>query len=174
MAFQVSNEVSYNEIARLVGADNQTVGKYIDLMEKAFIIHRIHALKRNLRNEIRRGVKVYFWDNGILNAIIGNFNELGSRSDVGALWENFVISERRKYLANYGINARSYFWRTTQQQEIDYVEEVNAAFSVYEIKWNPLRKVSFCKSFIENYPINQTGLTNPKSIGDWIGDSETL
>ncbi len=174
LAFQVGNEVSYNEIARMVGADNQTVEKYIDLMEKAFIIHRLHALKRNLRNEISRGVKVYFWDNGILNAIIGNFNELSSRSDVGALWENFVISERRKYLANNGINARSYFWRTTQQQEIDYLEEENAAFSAYEIKWNPLRKVSFCKPFIEKYPINETGVINPKSIGDWIGDSAAI
>jgi predicted AAA+ superfamily ATPase len=171
LAFQVGNEVSYNEIARLVGADNQTVEKYIDLMEKAFIIHRLPALKRNLRNEISRGVKVYFWDNGILNAIIGNFNDLSSRSDVGALWENFVVSERKKYLANSSIYARSYFWRTTQQQEIDYVEEINAAFSAFEIKWNPNRKVSFSKPFIENYPILETGVINPKTIGDWIGDS---
>ena len=171
LAFQVGNEVSYNELARLVGADNQTVEKYIDLMEKAFIIHRLPALKRNLRKEISRGMKVYFWDNGILNAIIGNFNELSSRSDVGALWENFVISERRKYLANNGIYARSYFWRTVQQQEIDYVEEMNAAFSAYEIKWSHTRKVSFSKPFIENYPILETGVISPKTMGDWIGES---
>jgi len=171
VAFQVGNEVSYNEIAQLVDADRQTVEKYLDLMEKAYIIHRLPALKRNLRNEIKRGIKIYFWDNGILNAVIGNFNEISSRQDLGVLWENFVISERRKFLANNSIYARSYFWRTTLKQEIDYIEELNASFSAAEIKWNPKIKVSFSKSFIENYPISETRVINPKNLAEWIGGS---
>ena len=168
LAYQVGNEVSYNEIAQLVGADNQTVEKYIDLMEKAFIIHRLPALKRNLRNEIKRGMKVYFWDNGILNSVINNFNEINSRTDVGALWENFVVSERQKYLANHGLNVHSYFWRTTLQQEIDYLEEENNVFSAYEIKWNPRRKVSFSKTFLENYEVDKTMIISPKTLENWI------
>jgi len=171
VAFQVGNEVSYNEIAQLVDADRQTVEKYLDLMEKAYIIHRLPALKRNLRNEIKRGIKIYFWDNGILNVVIGNFNEISSRQDLGVLWENFVISERRKFLANNSIYARSYFWRTTLKQEIDYIEELNASFSAAEIKWNPKIKVSFSKSFIENYPISETRVINPKNLAEWIGGS---
>ncbi len=170
LAFQVGNEVSYTEIAQLVNADRQTVEKYIDLMEKSYIIHRLPALKRNLRNEIKRGVKVYFWDNGILNAIIGNFNEVPSRQDQGALWENFAISERRKFLANNSIYARSYFWRTTLKQEIDYIEELNAGFSAVEIKWNPGTRVSFSKSFLENYPISDTRVIHPRNLADWIGN----
>ncbi len=168
LALQVGSEISYNEISQLVSADNQTVEKYIDLMEKTFIIHRLPALKRNLRNEIKRGMKIYFWDNGILNALIGNFNPLSSRNDVGSLWENYVVSERRKYLANHRIYARSYFWRTTQKQEIGYIEELNTKFSACEIKWNPLKKVSFSRPFIENYPIAQTLAINPKNLGEWI------
>ncbi len=168
LALQVGQEVSFSELARLVGADNQTVEKYVDLMEKAFIVHRLPALKRNLRNEIKRGVKFYFWDNGLLNATIGNFNAVSSRSDVGPLWENFAVSERKKYLANQAIYTRSYFWRTTQQQEIDYIEEHNSRFSAYELKWNPARKVTFSRPFIENYPIHETGTINPKTLWNWI------
>jgi uncharacterized protein len=168
LALQVGNEVSYNELGQLVDADRQTVEKYIDLMEKAYIVHRLPALKRNLRNEIKRGIKIYFWDNGILNATIGNFNDITSRSDVGALWENYVISERRKHLANKAIYAGSYFWRTVLKQEIDYIEELNASFSAYEIKWNSKLKVSFPKPFIENYPISETKAINPKNFGDWL------
>ncbi|MDD3103590.1 MAG: ATP-binding protein [Candidatus Cloacimonetes bacterium] len=170
LALQVGSEVSYNEIAQLVSADRQTVEKYIGLMEKAYIVHRLPALKRNVRNEIKHGRKIYFWDNGILNAMIGNFNPISSRTDTGALWENFVISERRKYLSNNQIYARPYFWRTTQQQEIDYIEELNAEFAAYEIKWNPSKKAFFSKSFVENYPISSTATINPDNLGDWIGN----
>jgi len=169
LAYQVGNEVSYNEIAQLAGADNQTVEKYIDLMEKAFIIHRLPALSRNLRNEIKRGIKVYFWDNGILNSITGNFNEINSRTDVGALWENFAVSERRKYLANHGLNVHSYFWRTTSKQEIDYIEEENNTFSAYEMKWNPRRKVTFSKTFSAGYNVSKTLTISPKTLENWIG-----
>ena len=138
-------------------------------MEKAFIIHRLPALSRNLRNEIKRGIKVYFWDNGILNSITGNFNEINSRTDVGALWENFAVSERRKYLANHDLNVRSYFWRTTSKQEIDYIEEENNTFSAYEMKWNPRRKVTFSKTFSASYNVNKTLTISPKTLENWIG-----
>lgn len=169
LALQVGREVSYTEISQLVRADRQTVEKYIDLMEKAFIIHRLPALKRNLRNEIKNCVKIYFWDNGILNAMIGNYNTINSRSDIGALWENYAISERRKYLANNHIYARSWFWRTSLKQEIDYIEELGASFSAYELKWNPTRKAKLSKSFIENYPIAVTATISPRELGEWIG-----
>jgi predicted AAA+ superfamily ATPase len=168
LAFQVGNEVSNNEIAGLVNADRQTVEKYINLLEKAFIIHRLPSLKRNLRNEIKRGTKVYFQDNGILNSVIGNFNPLNSRTDIGTLWENFAISERRKYLANNRINANCYFWRTTQQSEIDYIEEKDAAFSAFEVKWNPKKKAQFSKSFLQSYPLAESRIINPKSFPEWV------
>lgn len=170
LAFKVGNEVTYNEIAQLVSADKQTVEKYICLMEKAYIIHRLPALNRNIRNEIKRGTKIYFWDTGILNAIIGNFNPLSARTDAGTLWENFVVSERRKFLSNHHIYARSYFWRTTAKQEIDYIEELNGSFSAYEIKWNPYRKTLISKTFIDNYPIDASMVISPANLGDWIGD----
>ena len=168
LAFQVGNEVSFNEISQLVSADNQTVERYINMMEKAYIIHRLPALSRNVRNEIKKGQKIFFWDNGILNCIKGNFNEISSRSDVGSLWENYVISERMKYLSNNFINARSYFWRNTQKMEIDYIEEENNSYTAYEIKWNPKKKVKFPQSFIKNYPVSNTMIVNPENFYKWI------
>ncbi len=170
LAYQIGNEVSYNEIAKLVGADNKTVEKYIILLEKAFIVFKLPALKRNLRNEIKRGVKIYFYDNGIRNSIIGNYNEIESRTDIGQLWENFVMAERRKYLNNKQHYAKGYFWRTVQQQEIDYIEEYNGKYSAYEIKWNPAKKAKFAKTFIENYPIAEKKVITPQNWQEWIGD----
>jgi uncharacterized protein len=168
LAFQVGNEVSFNEIAQLVSADNQTVEKYIDMMEKAYIIHRLPALSRNVRNEIKKGQKIFFWDNGILNCVKGNFNEISSRSDVGSLWENFVISERRKYLSNNFMHSRSYFWRNTQKMEIDYIEEENNCYTAFEIKWNPKKKAKFSQSFLKNYHVSQTMIINRESFQNWI------
>ncbi len=137
LALQVGSEVSYNELAETVGSDNQTVQRYIDLLEKTFVIFELPAFSRNIRNEIKKGKKIYFCDNGIRNAILGNFTGLHQRSDTGALWENYLISERRKLLAYNISSVRTYFWRTTGQQEIDYVEERNGELSAYELKWNP-------------------------------------
>lgn len=170
LAYQIGNEVSYNEIAKLVGADNKTVEKYILLLEKAFIIFKLPALKRNLRNEIKRGVKIYFYDNGIRNSVIGNYNEIESRTDIGQLWENFALAERQKYLNNKQHYAKGYFWRTVQQQEIDYIEEYNGKYSAYEIKWNPTKKAKFSKTFIENYPIAEKKVITPQNWQQWIGD----
>ncbi len=157
LALQVGSEVSYHEIGQLVGANSQTVERYIDLLEKAYVLFRLPALSRNVRNEIKKGKKVYFLDNGIRNAVLGNFTPLAGRTDVGALWENYLLSERLKFLNNQDIQANKYFWRTTQQQEIDYIEEVGQKLYAYEFKWNRKKgRVRFPKTFLRNYPDVQT------------------
>ena len=137
LALQVGSEVSYNELAQTVGSDAKTVEKYIDLLEKCYVLFRLPALSRNLRSELKRGKKIYFYDNGIRNALIQNLNPLAMRSDLGALWENFVISEIIKYNHYNGRYANYYFWRTTSQREIDFIEERDGQLHLYEMKWNP-------------------------------------
>ncbi|MEC3964172.1 ATP-binding protein [Flagellimonas halotolerans] len=151
LALQIGNEVSYNEIAQLVGVDKNTVNSYIDILEKGYVIFRLPSFSRNLRNEIKTNQKIYFYDTGVRNAIIGNFNTLDSRTDTGGLWENFLISERIKKLTYESSLASSYFWRTKQQQEIDYVEEESGKIRGYEFKWNPKAKAKFPKMFMETY-----------------------
>ena len=151
LALQVGSEVSANELANLLQVSKDTVGTYIDLLEKAFIIFRLDPLSRNLRNEISTNRKIYFYDNGIRNALIANYNPLSIRQDTGALWENFLISERKKFLHYSGILANTYFWRTKQQQEIDYIEERSGKIYAYEFKWNPKVKVKFTKTFVNAY-----------------------
>lgn len=168
LAFQVGNEISFNEIAQLVGADNQTVEKYVNLLEKAYIIFKLPALSRNMRNEIKKKQKIFFWDNGILNSVKGNLNEISLRTDIGSLWENFVISERMKFNSNNFINVRSYFWRNTQKMEIDYIEEKNNNFFAYEIKWNPKKKVRFSKSFINKYPVSKQAVINSSNFTEFL------
>ena len=152
LAFQVGSEVSYQEIGRTVQADNQTVERYIDLLEQAFIIFRLSSLSRNLRNEIKRGRKVYFWDNGIRNALISNFIPFALRQDKGALWENFLVSERQKRNHYRRYHTNRYFWRTHQQQEIDYIEERNGILRAFEFKWNAKRPLRAPNTFTQAYP----------------------
>ena len=151
LALQLCSEVSYNELAQLVGVDKNTVANYIDVLEKGYVVFRLSSFSRNLRNEIKTNQKIYFYDTGVRNAIIGNFNLLDSRSDKGGLWENFLIAERIKKLAYDGSLAKSYFWRTKQQQEIDYVEEVSGRITGYEFKWSEKAKAKLPKSFMESY-----------------------
>lgn len=151
LAYQVGHEVSHNEIAQLVNSDNETVGRYIDLLIKSYVIFPLYSFSRNLRNEIKTNRKYYFFDNGIRNAVIGNFNAVANRNDIGALWENFLVSERKKRNAYSGAYGRSYFWRTTSQQEIDFLEEYDGQIHAYEFKWNPKTKFKFPKSFLETY-----------------------
>lgn len=155
LAAQIGNEVSYNELANTLGLDKDTVGKYIDILEKAFIIFRLHPFSRNIRTEISKMRKIYFYDTGIRNALLSNFNSLNKRSDTGMLWENFLISERLKNNLSNNIEFKSYFWRTSQQQEIDYIEEVNGELYVYEFTYNYKKRKQISKTFINNY--------NPKS-----------
>lgn len=151
LSYQVGQEVNYNELSRLLKIDFKTVTTYIDLLEKAEVVFRLPAFSRNLRTEISMGRKVYFHDNGVRNAVIGDFRPLPLRQDVGALWENFLISERRKTLTYGQSNATSYFWRTAQQQEVDYLEVENESVRGFEIKWNPTRKPRFPKTFTNAY-----------------------
>lgn len=151
LALQLGNEISYNELGQLSGMDNETVEKYIALLEKAFIVFRLMAFSRNLRNELKKSRKIYFYDNGVRNAIINQFNPVSLRQDVGALWENFLISERVKFLAYNNLYCHSYFWRTHSQQEIDYIEEFNGKISAFEFKWHSTQKTKFPSSFIETY-----------------------
>lgn len=166
LALQVGSEVSYNEIAQLVGADKETVEKYIDIMEKSFIVFRLPALSTNHRNEIKKSKKIYFFDNGIRNSIIGNFNPIEQRSDIGALWENFLVSEMYKRNIYNHFFRKSYFWRTTLQQEIDYIEEENNRYLAYEFKWNPKAHVKFSHSFTGRYDVKETTVVTPENYSD--------
>jgi uncharacterized protein len=172
LALQVGSEINFHELAQLTGSDNKTVDKYIDLLEKAFVVFRLPALNRNVRNEIKKGKKVYFYDCGIRNAIIDNFKPVQSRDDVGALWENFVIAERMKLLHYRGQTPSFYFWRTTQQQEIDLIEETEDGLKAFEIKWNPAHKVRFSQTFTEHYPNAKTFAVSPKTIEDFIASTQ--
>jgi predicted AAA+ superfamily ATPase len=169
LALQMASEVSFNELAQLLKTDPHTVQRYISLMEKAFIIFRLRSYSRNIRNELKKSRKIYFYDNGIRNALIGNYNPLSSRTDAGALWENFCISERMKYLQHNKIYAKSYFWRTTQQQEIDYIEETGGKLNAYEIKWNPARAVNFPLTFTRNYPEAETSVISIDNFWNFAG-----
>ncbi len=151
LALQLGNEVSYNELSQLLGIDKNTVSNYTDILEKAFVIFKLKSFSRNLRNEIKANQKIYFYDNGIRNMIIGNFSALDLRQDKGALWENFLISERMKKNSYENNLAKPYFWRTVQQQEIDYVEEEAGKIYAYEIKWNEKAKRKTPKLFNETY-----------------------
>ncbi len=168
LALQLGNEVSYQELARLVGVNANTVEKYIDLLEKTFVIFRLTAYSRNIRNEIKKGRKIYFYDNGIRNALIGNFNQPDLRADTGALWENFLVSERMKYLASRQQDADRYFWRTTQQQEIDYLEEADGRLRAWEFKWNPKAKARFSRTFTKAYPDCRTAVVTPDNLETFI------
>ena len=135
LALQLGSEVSYNELSKLLEVDKVTIAKYIDLLEKLFIIFRLNSFSRNQRNEIKHNRKIYFYDNGIRNIIINNLNPLELRTDKGALWENFLISERIKLQQYHQLYSSNYFWRTVQKQEIDFVEERNGQIYAYEFKW---------------------------------------
>lgn len=167
LALQIGSEVNYNELSQLVQADNKTIEKYIDLLEKAFVVFKLPALNKNVRNEIKKGKKIYFYDNGIINAVTGNFLPLHKRTDVGNLWENYVISERRKYLFQHQLSNESYFWRTTQQQEIDYIELQKNNYLAVEIKWNPKTKVKFSSTFLDAYKHKELVVT-PENMEDFL------
>lgn len=151
LALQVGNQVSCNELGQTLGVSHITIQKYLDILEQSFVIFKLCSFSRNLRKELSKSFKIYFYDNGIRNAVINNFNKLSIRNDTGALWENFCISERIKSNGNSNRNVNRYFWRTTDQKEIDYVEELNGKISGYEIKYSKTKKAKIHKDFIESY-----------------------
>ena len=168
LAFQVGNLVSYNELGQICGLDSKTVEQYIILLEQSYIIFRLNAFSRNLRNELKNSRKIYFWDNGIRNALISNFNTVELRNDMGYLWENFMISERIKKLSNNNLWANNWFWRTQQQKEIDYVEEADGNISAFEFKWNPEAKVKNLNSFLVTYPHSSITVVHRDNYEDFL------
>lgn len=152
LAYQIGSEVSYSELGTLVGLDNGTIEKYITLLEQTHVIFRIGSFSRNLRNELKFAKKVYFYDNGIRNALIHNFTDIDIRTDTGELWENFMVSELRKRADYTGLYANSYFWRTTDKKEIDYIEEHDGVINAYEFKWNPKKRGKKIGQFTDAYP----------------------
>ena len=168
LALQIGNEVSYNELSQIVQTDVKTVERYVNLLEKCFIIFKINGLNRNMRNELKKAKKIFFYDNGIRNALIQSFLPLNLRNDVGALWENFFISERLKFNNYHNRFTKMYFWRTQQQQEIDLVEDIEGEITAYEMKWNDNRKINFPKSFIETYKPLNTNLITPNNYTEFL------
>lgn len=169
LALQIGSQVSYNEIGTLIGLDSKTVERYVDILEKSFIVFRLGTFSRNLRNELKASRKIYFWDLGIRNAIIGNLAQIENRTDAGELWENFVIAERMKRNAYKCSFAQSYFWRTRQQHEIDYLEEEDGILYAFEFKWN-LRKanVKCPESFKTAYPEAVYKVITPENIEEFL------
>ncbi len=168
LAFQIGNEVSYNELSRLVELDKETVERYIHYLEQVFIIFRLTSFNRNLRTELKRSRKIYFYDNGVRNMIIANLAPFSSRQDTGALWENFLVSERLKYTHYYNQYANRYFWRTHGQQEIDYIEDYDGRLHAYEFKWNPAKKTRFSKTFLQAYKDAETRVINRANYSEFI------
>ena len=169
LALQIGSQVSYNELGTLIGLDSKTVERYIDILEKSFIVFRLGTFSRNQRNELKSSRKIYFWDLGIRNAVIGNLAQVESRADVGELWENFVIAERMKQNVYAGSFAQSYFWRTRQQHEIDYLEDVDGQLHAFEFKWNERKANVKCPdSFSTAYPEATFQVITPKNIEEFL------
>lgn len=169
LAFQIGNQVSYSELAVKLGVDNETIANYIDLLEKSYVVYRLPSFSRNLRTELTKSKKIYFYDTGIRNAVISNFKPLNLREDAGALWENFLISERIKYNVNLNRNVKPYFWRTLLQQEIDYIEESNEELRAFEIKYNPKKKKKYPATFLNSYPNSITETITMENYHKFVG-----
>ena len=173
LALQVGSEVSFNELGNLLGIDSITVQRYVDLLEKAYVIFHIRSYSRNVRNELKKSIKIYFYDNGVRNSVISNFSPVDLRSDIGALWENFLISERIKNNVYHNKNAKYYFWRTTQKQEIDFIEEVEQNLFAYEFKYNPKKANSKCPlTFSNNYPNVPFDVITSENYMDFVVNKE--
>ncbi len=169
LALQLGNEVSTNELSKLVGISRETVERYLDLLERSFVVFRLRALSRNSRKEIAKGRKVYFYDLGIRNALIKNFNEPSLRADAGALWENFCVVERVKRNHYAGRLVNSWFWRTYDQKEIDWVEESDGKFAGFEFKWGRKSASRGSGEFKATYPGSVVDIINPDTIWDFAG-----
>jgi predicted AAA+ superfamily ATPase len=168
LAFQIGNQVSYNELSQIVGINKETVENYIDLLEKSFVIFSLKSFNRNLRTELKKSKKIYFYDNGIRNALINNFNQLELRNDVGALWENYIISERYKYNSSHNLFVNCYFWRTKNQQEIDFIEEQDGKLYAYEFKWSAHKKAKIPIAFQKAYPDANIEIIRPDNYFDFL------
>jgi predicted AAA+ superfamily ATPase len=164
LAYQVGQEVSYNELGKTLGLDNQTVEKYVLLLEQSFVIYRLPAYSSNHRKELKKSRKIYFYDNGIRNALINDFRPVNTRSDIGALWENYFIGERKKFIAYNKVWANTYFWRTSTQKEIDYIEEYNGVLHAFECKWNTEKSTPPPRAFAKLYPEHTFDVVTPANF----------
>jgi predicted AAA+ superfamily ATPase len=172
LSWQVGSQVSYSELSRSLGIDVKTIDHYINILEKNFVLFVLPSFARNLRSELTRSKKIYFYDNGIRNTVINNFSSIPMRSDVGQLWENYLISERIKWLKNNNIQANQYFWRTVNQTEIDYIEETDGRISAFEFKYNPKNKAKISGSFIETYQPVETKQIHQENFWEWLSDTK--
>lgn len=168
LAFRIGTEINYNNLSKELKIDNSTVEKYIQLLEDSFVIFRLNALSRNHSKELKKGRKIYFFDNGVVNALLGNFNLTENRADIGALWENYVVSELYKKYRYENRWATFYFWRTQDQQEIDLVIEENQTFHAFEIKWSKHAKARLSKTFSRNYEPHTFHIITPDSIEEYL------
>ena len=171
LALQIGSEVNYNELSQLIGINKLTIQKYIEILEKGYVVFRLGSFSRNIRNEIKKSRKIYFYDNGIRNMLISNFNQLDLRADKGALWENFLVAERRKQHVYKNTLTKMYFWRTKQQQEIDLIEECNGELTGFEFKWGT-QEVRFPKTFMNSYDaksrvVNRNNFREFVTIKNW-------
>ncbi len=168
LAYQIGSQVSFNELAQMCSLDAKTVERYVNLLEQCYIVFRLPSYARNLRHELKASRKVYFYDNGIRNALITDYTAPEIRQDIGALWENFVIAERMKSNEYNQRWVNRYFWRTKQQQEIDYLEEFSGKLHAFEIKWNPKAKAIPSKTFTTAYPDTEFHVITPENIADFL------
>ena len=164
IALQTGGEASLNELAQITGTNAHTVKRYLELLEKSFVIFRLKSFSRNLGKELAKSQKIYFYDVGIRNAVIRNFNEMNLRTDVGGLWENFCISERLKFNHNHRRMVNTYFWRTYDQKEIDYIEEKDGQLTCFEFKYNPEAMHKFPAEFQETYPNSSFRVITPENF----------
>jgi predicted AAA+ superfamily ATPase len=171
LAFQVGSQVSYNELGQLCGLNSRTVEKYIHILEKTFVIFRVGSFSRNLRNELKKSHKIYFYDLGVRNALVNNFSIIEKRSDQGQLWENFIIAERIKFLNYTRRRVNFWFWRTSDQVELDWVEEENGELRGFEFKYGVTSKAKIPKAFTSNYPDAVTKIITPQNMHEFIYDS---
>jgi len=168
IAFQIGSEVSLEELATQLMISRNTVEKYLDLLSKVFVIYKLNGFSRNLRNEITKTGKWYFFDNGIRNSLIANFNPLNLRNDAGELWENYILSERIKFQHYSKLTSNNYFWRTYQQQEIDWIEDRGGKLYAYEMKWNKAKLKKTPSEWIAAYPDSEYQVITPDNYLDWI------
>ncbi|MCL1946904.1 MAG: ATP-binding protein [Chitinivibrionia bacterium] len=168
LAYQIGSQVSYTELSRLCGLDIKTVERYILLLEQCFVIFRLSSFSRNLRNELKFSKKIYFYDNGIRNSLIADFSLARTRRDIGGLWENFLVSERKKKNDYDEKWCNSWFWRTVEQKEIDYLEEADGKISAFEFKWNENAKYKIPKQFRDAYPDVLQKTISPNNVEDFL------
>lgn len=170
LAMQLGSEVNYNELATLIGTDNKTVERYLNLLTQCYVVFPLKAFSRNLRNEIKKGLKVYFYDLGIRNAVINNFSPISSRTDAGGMWENYLVLERLKRNINQPFRPHSFFWRTRAplNQEIDYIEESDGILNAWEMKSKPESKAKIPRTFLQAYPDAKTNLVTPANYEDFL------